>query len=380
MSPTTRPLNRYRYDALDRLVELEPLELEKLTRFYRGEHLVTQLKGQDAYSVLQHDRQRLAVQSLDGGERNSLLLVTDQQRSVLQMTGPDGDVRQVYAPYGHRRVESGPGGLLGFTGEAVDPATGHYLLGNGHRAFNPVLMRFNRPDSLSPFGRGGLNAYAYCLGDPVNFSDPTGRFARLITSLFSVANARITMSPAIPFKLAKDALQWGAAGRLPYKYTLGAAGSTVAGVATMASALTGVASAVAGITGDSEAAKTLGFIALGLAGLTLVSRATVYWAARDPKTVPALKRFVENKGRAPSDPFRPSAPPMSPSFFSPGPDQPSAPFLTPPPTPGILRSGPLKLAGKRSYDEMLEVAATRPILVARRQRSPLNPNKKIRWT
>lgn len=338
MSPTTRPLNRYRYDALDRLVELEPLELEKLTRFYRGEHLVTQLKGQDAYSVLQHDRQLLAVQSLDGAERNSLLLVTDQQRSVLQMTGPDGGVRQVYGPYGHRWVDNGPGGLLGFTGEAVDPATGHYLLGNGHRAFNPVLMRFNRPDSLSPFGRGGLNAYAYCLGDPVNFSDPTGQFARLITSLFSVANARITMSPAIPFKLAKDALQWGAAGRLPYKYTLGAAGSTVAGVATMASALTGVASAVAGITGDSESAKALGFIALGLAGLTVVSRATVYWAARDPKTVPALKSFVESRKRpvtlSVSDVDQqvfpdPSAPPLTPS--PPGTPQPSAPFPTPRP-------------------------------------------------
>ncbi|EGH35731.1 hypothetical protein PSYJA_44541, partial [Pseudomonas syringae pv. japonica str. M301072] len=37
--------------------------------------------------------------------------------------------------------------------------TGHYLLGNGYRAFNPVLMRFNSPDSLSPFGEGGVNAY-----------------------------------------------------------------------------------------------------------------------------------------------------------------------------------------------------------------------------
>jgi uncharacterized protein RhaS with RHS repeats len=35
-------------------------------------------------------------------------------------------------------------------------------------------MRFNSPDSWSPFGEGGLNAYTYCLGDPVNAIDPSG--------------------------------------------------------------------------------------------------------------------------------------------------------------------------------------------------------------
>jgi hypothetical protein len=55
--------------------------------------------------------------------------------------------------------------------------TGHYLLGNGYRAFNPVLMRFNSPDNLSPFGKGGLNSYAYCLGDPINLQDSTGAAA-----------------------------------------------------------------------------------------------------------------------------------------------------------------------------------------------------------
>jgi RHS repeat-associated protein len=51
---------------------------------------------------------------------------------------------------------------------------GWYLLGNGYRAYNPRLMRFHSPDSWSPFGRGGLNPYMYCVGDPVNRSDPTG--------------------------------------------------------------------------------------------------------------------------------------------------------------------------------------------------------------
>ncbi len=34
-----------------------------------------------------------------------------------------------------------------------------------------VLMRFHRPDSFSPFGRDGINTYAYCQGDPVNNVD-----------------------------------------------------------------------------------------------------------------------------------------------------------------------------------------------------------------
>ena len=55
-------------------------------------------------------------------------------------------------------------------------------------------MRFYSPDSLSPFDAGGLNSYAYCSGDPLNYSDPSGlhpvfhyltQAKRSITRLFS---------------------------------------------------------------------------------------------------------------------------------------------------------------------------------------------------
>lgn len=62
----------------------------------------------------------------------------------------------------------------GFNGERRDPLTGTTHLGNGYRAYNPALMRFNAPDSSSPFGAGGINCYAYCEGDPVNNIDPSG--------------------------------------------------------------------------------------------------------------------------------------------------------------------------------------------------------------
>jgi len=68
-------------------------------------------------------------------------------------------------------------GLPGFTGEREDPFRGYYLLGNGYRAYSPALGRFTCPDSLSPFGAGGFNPYAYCAGDPVNHTDPSGHFS-----------------------------------------------------------------------------------------------------------------------------------------------------------------------------------------------------------
>jgi RHS repeat-associated protein len=76
--------------------------------------------------------------------------------------------------------------LLGFAGERPDLVTGHYPLGNGYRSYNPVLMRFNQPDSLSPFGEGGVNAYAYCQGDPVNRSDPTGHMFNSVMTAFGL--------------------------------------------------------------------------------------------------------------------------------------------------------------------------------------------------
>lgn len=63
---------------------------------------------------------------------------------------------------------------LGFNGELFESWTGHYLLGKGYRGYSPLLLIFIQPDSWSPFGAGGINPYCYCVGDPVNYCDPTG--------------------------------------------------------------------------------------------------------------------------------------------------------------------------------------------------------------
>lgn len=80
-------------------------------------------------------------------------------------------------PLGRRWDQSPRAEVPGFGGERRDPTTGAYHLGNGYRAYSPTLMRFTCPDSLSPFGAGGINPYAYCAGDPVNRADPSGRLS-----------------------------------------------------------------------------------------------------------------------------------------------------------------------------------------------------------
>jgi RHS repeat-associated protein len=96
------------------------------------------------------------------------------QKSVLAELYRSGPKHFAYSPYG---LQSGLGRVethLGFNGQFKEGATGWYHLGNGHRVYNPVLMRFHSPDRLSPFGKGGINQYAYCGGSPVSRVDPSG--------------------------------------------------------------------------------------------------------------------------------------------------------------------------------------------------------------
>jgi RHS repeat-associated protein len=125
-----------------------------------------------------HGRQRP-----DQSNQTHVLLAVDRQNSVLAELN-NSDLNTVrYSVYGQRSAELNPAASVAFNGEFREPDTGWYLLGNGYRAYNPVLRRFHSPDSLSPFGSGGLNAYAYCVGDPINRTDPTGHFAFSLLSL-----------------------------------------------------------------------------------------------------------------------------------------------------------------------------------------------------
>lgn len=183
-------LCRYHYDPLDRVANSAPLNQPGIQRFYRKSRLTTEMQGPVQHSMLEHEGQPLVQQQHREGRIDSVLLATDLQRSVLHSVSAGQHQKTTYAPYGHCAPEGGLS-LLGFNGERRDRVTGHYLLGNGYRAFNPVLMRFNSPDSLSPFGRGGVNAYMYCLGDPVNLIDPKGEFPMLVRGINQLVSSSV---------------------------------------------------------------------------------------------------------------------------------------------------------------------------------------------
>ena len=167
-------LCHYHYDPLDQLTASSPAKQANIQRFYLKDRLATEIQGTTQRSIFQHDDQLVAQQQRQNGNVETRLLATDQKRSVLNSLDSNRPHPLAFPPYGHCAPQYGLLSLLSFNGEQSDPITGHYLLGKGYRAFNPVLMRFNSPDSWSPFGEGGLNAYAYCIGDPVNRLDPSG--------------------------------------------------------------------------------------------------------------------------------------------------------------------------------------------------------------
>jgi RHS repeat-associated protein len=183
------PLICYRYDALDRLVRRKMESLEKQS-FYCENHLVTETQGDEQISILQYAEQLLAQRERHIDSVDCTLLATDQKQTALNIYQLGLPRSIVYTPYGYRAAEQAFSTLLGFNGQRLDPVTGHYLLGNGYRAFNPILMRFNSPDSISPFGKGGLNAYAYCEGEPVSRTDDSGHFFSGIKTFFTQAKAQ----------------------------------------------------------------------------------------------------------------------------------------------------------------------------------------------
>ena len=120
-----------------------------------------------------------------------------------------------YDAYGNCSV-SGDASLasyckIRYRGYYFDTETGFYWVQT--RYYNPAWCRWISPDTLDyldPESAHGLNLYAYCGDDPVNFADPNGHFPFFILTAIIGAAIGVGITAAVDYADNKQFdLHWG---------------------------------------------------------------------------------------------------------------------------------------------------------------------------
>ena len=99
-----------------------------------------------------------------GDEQGSTIFLTDEQSNVKN--------RYNYDAFGNIiESEEQISNRYQYTGQQFDPITQQYYL--RARFYNPVIARFTQEDE---YHGDGLNLYAYCTNNPVDYCDPSGYY------------------------------------------------------------------------------------------------------------------------------------------------------------------------------------------------------------
>ena len=99
---------------------------------------------------------------------------SDEQGSTIFITDAEGEVknRYIYDAFGNTiEAEEQIPNRYQYTGQQLDPITQQYYL--RARFYNPAIARFTQEDE---YHGDGLNLYAYCANDPVDYYDPSGYY------------------------------------------------------------------------------------------------------------------------------------------------------------------------------------------------------------
>lgn len=276
----------YHYDPSGRLCD-RVVDGKLARSFFSGGQMTHEHQGQQRLGLVSDGQTLFALNKLADGVRQTTLLGCDTQGSVRLAVDAQLHTRR-YSPHGaeQHRDEAVP---FGFTGTRREPLTGWYIPA-GYRPYDPLLMSFLSPDSESPFGRGGINPYAYCAGDPINRVDPDGHswVNWAVTGVglaIGAAVAIATLGTALP---AIATVYAGGVGALTASNAI-AIGSAALNAISLG---TGIASVALQANGTNEkAASVLGWVSLGSGIASAVLGMT-------PGAAKLAARLVNSPGRA----------------------------------------------------------------------------------
>ena len=184
--------NTYTYDSLNRLTQINTkaggiqknrydgeglrAELEENGRlvrflFHNGEVV---LEEPTEGAVTRYIRGYDLISSDSAAAKTYYHYTSDNLGSITHITDEDGNIcnQYEYDVFGRFTTkEETIQNRFCYTGEQYDPITSQYYL--RARFYNPVIGRFLNEDTY--YG-DGLNLYAYCHNNPVNFVDPSGHY------------------------------------------------------------------------------------------------------------------------------------------------------------------------------------------------------------
>ena len=171
-------ITTYKYDYADRLVK-RTTGNSTMEYYYDGDRLVAQTSSDGSSIYYFYDDAGVC-----GAEYNNEYYEFVRNifgDIVVVLKGGEIAGRYEYDPFGvcteytqNNFVKLNP---FRYRGYFYDTVSGMYLLKT--RCYDPVTAQFlspDHPDYLDPETLGGIDLYAYCLNNPVMYSDPTGHF------------------------------------------------------------------------------------------------------------------------------------------------------------------------------------------------------------